>query len=112
MNLRARLRRLERKVHERQPAPPPGPDLFARLRGLAAYLAGQGPRPPDPPCPPRIDPAAWARRLLVGRCLDARLPGELGPGEYLPGLGDDARGDVDRPAEACGGRPGPAPGTT
>jgi hypothetical protein len=94
MKLGKRLRRLERAAAARAPAPR-RPDPAAHDAAYRADLRGAGLRPPDPPGPPGFDPAAWESRMRLGRCLDARLTGELAAGEYLPGLGADERRDAD-----------------
>src|SRR5262249_14691154 len=95
MKLRRRLRRLERRATGGGPAEAVGPDLFARIRQQAAYLAGEGPRPSDPLCSPWFDRAEWASRLRIGRCLDERFRGRLQPGEYLADMDAEERRYVD-----------------
>lgn len=94
MTIRMRLKRLEQRAtvglagFERI-------DVIAKMERHHAYLSGEGPRPPDPPCPPWFDPATWARRMRIGRCLDYRFTGELSEGEYLPDMDDEERCHVD-----------------
>jgi hypothetical protein len=66
----------------------------------AAYLRGEASRPPDPPCPPWFDPAEWESRMRVGRCIDYRLTGGLGPAEYLPDMSEEERRELDGFTEA------------
>jgi hypothetical protein len=66
-------------------------DIFAEIEQHAAYWRGEGPRPPDPPCPPGFDPAEWSSRLRISRCLADRVYGTLGDGEYLPDMDDEER---------------------
>jgi hypothetical protein len=84
MTLRTRLQRLEAKASALA-GPEPATDLFARVEAHAAYLRGEGPRPPDPPCPPWIDPAAWASRMRMAHALDVPARGSLTPDEFPPG---------------------------
>jgi hypothetical protein len=64
MNLRTRLRQLERRVVP--PWQPPAPNV-------------------PPPCPPWFEPEAWASRLRTGDCLLALAEGRIGPEDILPG---------------------------
>src|SRR5258708_13239321 len=95
MRLRARLQKLERAVLVRKSPQTLDAARQTYAEQREAYLRGQGPRPPDPPCPRGIDPAAWDSLMRVGRCVDARLTGELPNGAYLPELGAGERRDVD-----------------
>lgn len=98
MKLRTRLQRLERTAAACAPAPP-SPDSATESAAYLAYLEGAGPRPPDPPCPAGFDPAAWESRMRLGRCIDARLLGELGDAEYLPRMDAGERWNVDGSVE-------------
>ena len=99
MRLRVRLQRLER--HEATIRPPSPPeDIFERIRRAAAYYAGQGPRPPDTPCPPGRNPGEWASSLRVHHCLAFRRLGTLGPDYYLPDMTAGEREYVDGVAGA------------
>src|SRR4051794_22140940 len=89
MGLGGRLKRLQARVGAATPAP--AFDLHAAAARWGAYLRGQGPRPPDRPCPPGLAPEAWAGRMLAVRCVEERLLGRLAEGEYLPGLTDAER---------------------
>ena len=98
MKLRTRLQRLERAAAA-SAAVPPSYDPAIDTADYLAYLKGAGPRPPDPPCPAGFDPAAWESRMRLGWCIDARLLGELGDGEYLPGMDAGERWNVDGSVE-------------
>ena len=95
MSLRTRVQRLERSVSQTCQVEPQREDLFARMKRHAEYLRGEAPRPPERPCPPGIDPAQWACRMRIGRCLDYRQTGELGPDEYLPEMDEAERRYLD-----------------
>src|SRR5262249_23647941 len=95
MTVRVRLERLERQVGRIVPNQPSERDFFAAIQAHAAYLRGEGPRPPDPPCPLGFDPAAWRSRMTIWRCLDARKVGELREGEYLDDMTDEEKALVD-----------------
>jgi hypothetical protein len=99
MMLRTRLRHLEAKAAARACLWQP-PDVFARIEAHAAYLRGEGPRPPDPPCPPWIDPAAWASRMRIAHALDVLARGDLAGGEYPADLTADERQQVEGYLEA------------
>jgi hypothetical protein len=70
-------------------------DIFAAIEQHAAYLRGEGPRPPDPPCRPWFDPAEWTRRLRTSRCLADQVHGALGDREYLPDMDAKERRYLD-----------------
>lgn len=93
MRTDARLSRLERaRQSAAAEAAAVGPSIFERVETHRAYLAGETDvRPPEPPCPPHIAPDAWEQRLLVVRCTDAWVRGELPEGEFLPGMERRAR---------------------
>jgi hypothetical protein len=95
MRARTRLERLKRQAAKHHQAEPERESFWEQIDRQAAYLCGQGPRPPDPPCPSWFDPAEWASRMRIGRCLDYRWTGELGPGEYLPDMTEEERRYVD-----------------
>ena len=95
MRLRVRLDRLERRAEALRPPTCQPTDVFERIRCAAAYYAGAGPRPPDPPCPPRLDPAAWASLQRKRHCLAFRRGGTLGPDRYLPDMTEGEREFVD-----------------
>ena len=99
MRLRVRLQRLERHAATNEPPCPPQ-DVFERIRRAAVYYAGQGPRPPNPPCPPRRNPDEWASLQRVRHCQAARRVGTLGPGGYLPDMTAGEREYVDGVAGA------------
>jgi hypothetical protein len=48
-------------------------------------MAGEGPCPPDPPCPPWTDPEVWASQMRVNRGIGMWFRGELGTGAYAEG---------------------------
>jgi hypothetical protein len=100
MNLRLRLQKLERTVLVRKSPQTLDAARQPYAEQHEAYLRDQGPRPPDPPCPRGTDPAAWDSQMRVGRCVDARLTGELPDGEYLPAMGQEERRQVDGNLEA------------
>ena len=93
MRLRARLHRLELAAACNPLALPQA--LSATSEQRLAYRRGEGQRPPDPPCPNGINPADWASRLRVGRCIEDRATGTLPHGDYLPDLDNDERSYVD-----------------
>jgi hypothetical protein len=74
--------------------------LFDRIDALAAYYAGKGPRPPDPPCPPWIDPAEWASRLRIGRRFGRRVLGGPPETDCIRDMTDDERRAADGYAAA------------
>jgi hypothetical protein len=78
MRLKTRLERLEKAGAVRR-----------------AAARGEGPGPPDPPCPPWLDAADWAGRLRVGRCITERLAGNLAADAYLPGMDAAERAYLD-----------------
>jgi hypothetical protein len=80
MALRARLHRLERQT----------------VCAGRTEPRREGPESPDPSCPQRFDPAEWASRKRIGRCLEQRMKGELRPSEYLPDMTEEERTYVDR----------------
>jgi hypothetical protein len=94
MSVRVRLERLERRAERMLPNQPTR-DLFAEIEEHAAYLRGEGPRPPDPPCPLGFDPAAWRSRMSVCRCLDERTSGELGERQYVPDMTAEEKAYVE-----------------
>jgi hypothetical protein len=83
MSIQRRLRHLERQARAQAARAGKGSpsDLFTRIDQYTAYLRGQGPRPPDPPCPPGFDPAAWENTLRLNHRLDFRFTGELREGQ-------------------------------
>jgi hypothetical protein len=93
MSLRLRIDALEKAgaLSERY-APR---DIFREQAEHLAYLAGEGSRPPDPPCPAGQDPAFHARRRRIARCLDYRFTGELPGDGYVKGMGEDETAYVD-----------------
>jgi hypothetical protein len=95
MNLRMRLQRLERQAAAVQARLSEPRDLFAEIEQGVAYLRGEGPRPPDPPCPAWFDPQQWASRLRQSSCLEERMRGALAADEYLPGMDEAERAYVD-----------------
>jgi len=95
MSLRTRLNRLEQKAADAARVEPEQPDLFERIRQHLAYERGEGPRPPDPPCPRWFKPAEWEKRMRIGRCGEDRFAGRLGDNEYLPGMDDEEKRLVD-----------------
>jgi hypothetical protein len=100
MKLRSRLQKLERTalVREAQQTDYAARQTYAEQH--EAYLRGQGPRPPDLPCPRGTDSVVWDCQMRVGRCVDAHLTGELPDGEYLPEMGEGERRQVDGTLEA------------
>lgn len=72
--------------------------LKSRLDKLekALSLEGVGPYPGFPVCPPGFDPEAWYRDQGVSYCLKLEMEGKLPPGEYLPGMRDEEKRQVDR----------------
>jgi hypothetical protein len=94
MTLRSRVKRLEQLAGRTQ-LPPWRPPDVAEMEAEAAYWRGEGPKPPDRPCPPWGDPAQWARNQRLSRYIHARLYGELAPGEYLPEMDDAEKTDAD-----------------
>ena len=74
MRLRARLQKLERAVLVRKSPQTLDAARQTYAEQREAYLRGQGPRPPDPPCPRGIDPAATQdpRQLLADVALEGR----------------------------------------
>jgi hypothetical protein len=83
MSIQRRLRQLERQARAQTARAGKGShsDLFTRIDEYANYLRGQGPRPPDPPCPHGVDPAAWENRLRLNHRVDFRFTEELREGE-------------------------------
>jgi hypothetical protein len=69
--------------------------VFDRIRAYAAWFAGTGPWPPDPPCPAGYDPDAWSSRMRLKTAWALVTRGDLAPGEYPPGLTDEERREVD-----------------
>jgi hypothetical protein len=100
MTFQMRLERLEGMVADAGRAARKGDALCDRSEQRAAYLRGEGPRPPDPPCPAWFDPAEWESRMRFGRCLDYRMTGKLGAGEYLPEMTEKERREIDGFTEA------------
>src|SRR5258708_13078606 len=109
MRLRARLQKLERAVLVRKSPQTLDAARQTYAEQREAYLRGQGPRPPDPPCPRGIDPAAWDSLMRVGRCVDAPLTGALPNGAYLPELGEGERRDGYRTLDALPAFPPTSP---
>lgn len=85
MNHRRRLENLERKMAERVARSQQDGGVCARIAQYEAYYRGEGPYPPDPPCPPGQDPATWERHLRIGRCLG------MPDGEYPPDMSENDR---------------------
>ena len=85
MNIRHRLARLEQTTGDAQRGRLESQSVFDRIAQYEAYLRGDGPRPPEKPCPPGHDPAAWERGMRIGRCLE--LPAE----EFLPEMDEPDR---------------------
>jgi len=100
MTLRSRLQKLERTTLARECPKTLDTARQTYAEQREAYLCGQVPRPPDPPCPRGTDPAAWDSQMSVGRCVDAHLTGVLPGGEYLPEMGEGERRQVDGTLEA------------
>lgn len=100
MKLRSRLQKLERTTLVREFVQSIDTARQTYAEQYEAYLRGQGPRPPDPPCPRGTDSVVWGRQMRVGRCVDAHLTGELPDGEYLPEMGEGERRQVDGTLEA------------
>jgi len=93
MNLRTRLQRLEQSVG---PSPTAGLKPWsatAEEEQSLAYLRGEGPKPP---CPAYHDPTTWDSQIRIECCLMQRTRGALGKGEYLPGMTDHERDEVDQ----------------
>lgn len=95
MSLPTRLQRLERQAAVVNERTSQRRDLFAEIEQGVAYLRGEGPRPPDPPCPPWIDPQRWASRMRQARCLEERIRGALPAGEYLADMDEEEKVYVD-----------------
>src|SRR5260370_28086906 len=100
MKLRSRLQKLERTTLVREFVQSIDTARQTYAEQYEAYLRGQGPRPPDPPCPRGTDSVVWGRQMRVGRCVDAHLSGEVPGGEYLTEMGEGERRQVDGPLEA------------
>jgi hypothetical protein len=103
LSLRTRLQRLERKAADHDRGQVPREDVFTRIRRFEAYFRGEGPRPEDPPCPPSYDPAEWASRMRIGRCLEYRMTGELPNDGYLPDMTAEERKHMDLDAALASG---------
>jgi hypothetical protein len=95
VRLRSRLQRLEREAATSVRAEEDQLDPWEDTELRSAYLRGEGPRPPDPPCPRWFDPAEWASRMRIGRCIEYRCAGELRGDEYLPDMNLEEREYVD-----------------
>jgi hypothetical protein len=94
MRLRVRLDRLEKHATNRH-GQAPARDLFPAIKKGRAWLRGEGLRPPDPPCRHWFDPAEWASRMRISRCLDERMKCDLRNGGYLPDKYEEKRRYVD-----------------
>jgi hypothetical protein len=67
---RGRVSKLRDRIQEKIDAANGGAGGFSiaeRIQQLTAYSCGEGPRPPDLPCPPGIDPAQRARAMQQKR---------------------------------------------
>jgi hypothetical protein len=84
MSLHKRLARLE-QASNAQRGRLESQSLFDRIAQYEAYLLGNGPRPPEMPCPPGHDPVAWESRMRISRCL------ALPAGEFLPEMDEPDR---------------------
>jgi hypothetical protein len=67
VSVRVRLKRLERQSGHRCPMGIPSVDVFGRIRQFRDYLRGEGPRPPEPACPPWCTPEEWEARMRKSR---------------------------------------------
>jgi hypothetical protein len=94
MSVRQRLRRLEKEVQHAGPGYV-ARDFAAEMQAIRSYLDGIGPPPPEPPCPSWDDPEEHFRRYRTSLCFLMRGKGDLGEGEYLPGMSDHERRCVD-----------------
>jgi hypothetical protein len=83
MSLRHRLARLEQHASRITAAQPHQSPEYQEQ--YDAWLAGEGPRPAEPPCPPWTDPEAWASQMRVNRGIGMWFRGELGTGAYAEG---------------------------
>jgi hypothetical protein len=99
VSLRRRLGRLEETTARHNQALP-RVSLSDQIEQRLAYLRGEGPRPPDPPCPSWFAPHDWASRMRVSRCSEGRLAGVLQPGQYLPDMDEEECRYVDGLAAA------------
>src|SRR5260370_34943671 len=94
MKLRSRLQKLERTTLVREFVQSIDTARQTYAEQYEAYLRGQGPRPPDPPCPRGTDSVVGGRQMPVGRGGDPPLTGALPDGEYPPEMGEGERPPV------------------
>jgi hypothetical protein len=74
--LKRRLQRLEKATTPKQALYQPR-NPFKDIDEYDAWMSGEGPRPPNPPCPPWISLENWAQRLRMGHVLGLCAPGEI-----------------------------------
>jgi hypothetical protein len=96
VRLQSRLSRLEREAALRDRTEPDGPDPWEDAERRTAYLRGEGPCPPYPPCPSCRDPVMWASRTRIWRCLGVRISGELPDNQYLADMDEKERVHIDK----------------
>jgi hypothetical protein len=85
LRIQARLKRLEREAASRDLTEVDGPDPWEDTECRTAYLRGEGPCPPYPPCPSHLDRVKWASRERIFRCLG-----------YLADIDEKERAHIDK----------------
>jgi hypothetical protein len=81
--------------HPWNPAPADR-DRINYVKRRAAYLRGQGAKPPDPPCPDGVDPMSWSVRMHARAIVAAWHRRELREGKYPQTASAQVRREADR----------------
>jgi hypothetical protein len=77
-------------------ASPADRDRINYIKRRAAYLRGQGAKPPDPPCPAGVDPMSWSLRMQARAIVAAWHRRELREAKYPQTASAQVRREADR----------------